>query len=259
MSDLNALARKLAALGATDEVFDTGARVISQAGSPAPLTAMLRAIDETVLDRKLVFTAGDTCVSIVASGRRMRGLSDITPMHETAKTLLGKTISREDPASLDASFALLSELFETADPLHVRSMPAERFGSGGERGVPAVDLATLWQIDLDEAPLPPLERFLRANEDTITAMLHVDKGDVVASKGDIAALEVIWQTQVQAYLDAEAKLGGQQDGARLVCLDGALDDGGSVALAFAGDAVALLVFPSADLGQLHASWQAAFR
>lgn len=259
MSDLNALAQKLAALGATDDLYADGARVISQGGTPSPLAAVLRAVDETVLDRILVFAAGETTVSIIASGRRLRGLSEVTPAYDAATSLIGETISREDPSTLDNSFALLSDLLDAADPLTVRSMPATRFGSGGERGVPAADLAKLWQIDLNAAPMPPLAQFLDANDSIITALLHVSAGDIMASKGENAVLEQIWETQVQAYIDAQAKLAGPDNRPHLVCLDGALGDGATAALAFAGQDVALLTFETAHLGRLHTSWQAAFR
>ena len=137
MSDLNALAQKLNALATNDDVFDHGARVISQGGVPAPLNALLDAIDETVLERRLDFAAGDAVVSLIAAGRRLRGLVAVSPANDTASALIGVPLSREEPDLLDAAFAVLTGTFGAATQLTVRSLPSEPFGTSGERGVAA--------------------------------------------------------------------------------------------------------------------------
>ena len=259
MSDMIALAQKLNALAAHDDVFDDGARVISQGGVPAPMTAFLAVVDETVLERRLDFAAGDVVVSVIAAGRRLRGMIAVSPAAGDHIDLFGKTLSRQEPEMLDAAFALLTDIFTGAARLTVRSLPAEPFGSGGERGISASGLAEIWQIDISETPLPPMSRFLRVNETAFSAVLHVSAGDILATYGDIAGLQSIWDTQVDAFLRAQESLPNHQDGPKLICLEGALDDGNTAALALAGDDVALMVYDPAKLGALHASWRSIFQ
>lgn len=258
-SNLDALALKLQALVSDADVYADGARVISQGGTPPPLIAILQAVDDTVLDRKLVFGAGDTTISLVASGRRLRGLLDMAPMSTAAQPLLGLTISREDPDGIAALRDLLVTAFANATHLTLRSLPAERFGSGGERGVTASGLETLWQVDHEQqpkAPTAPLERFLAENAGAVSSFIYLSNGAIAASQGDTAALQMIWDTQVEAYLAAEQKLANPQSGDRLICLEGALDDDSAAALAFAGNDVALLAYAPDHTGALHASWHA---
>lgn len=258
MSDLNALAQKLSALTATDDMFGEGARVISQGGVPSTMSAALKAIDETLLERTLVFIAGDASVSIVASGRRLRGISAVAPNAANADKVIGKALSRDAPALLDEAFAVFDTVLGDANKVLMRSQQAEPFGESGERGISATGLAELWQIDLDEAPLPPMQRFIRINESAVSAMLHVSAGKIIANQGDIHALQSIWDTQVTAFMSSQGKLPGRDDGPQLICLEGALENGGAAALALAGEDVALLVYDPAQLGAMHNAWQAIF-
>ena len=258
MSDLNALAQKLNALAAKDDQFDDGTRVISQGGVPAPLTAMLGVIDETVLERRLDFIIDGVIISVIAAGRRLRGLIAMTPTTADATALAGNTLSRQEPVALDSAFAVLSGTLGNASRLTVRSLPTEPFGAGGERGIAAVDLAQMWQINMDEAPLPPMARFLQSNEAYLSAVLHVCAGKVVTSDGDVAGLRQVWDTQVTAYLASTQRLANHEDGPQLVCLEGAFGDGSASAIAMCEDDVALIVYDAARLGMLHASWQSIF-
>ena len=258
MTDLNALAQKLDALSAKDDVFEGGVRVISRAGMHPPINAMLRVIDETVLERRLDFAAGETVISVAAAGRRLRGLVAVSPATDAAAQLIGTTLSRQEPEILERVFALLSDALDGATNVTVSSLASEPFGTGGERGITAVGLAEMWQIELDAMPLTPIARFLKANMPAFSAVLHVSAGEVLASDGDVAGLQSIWDTQVDAFLQAQEQLPGHQDGPKLVCLEGALEGDGAAALALAGDDAALMVYDPAQLGALHASWQSIF-
>jgi hypothetical protein len=258
MSELNALAQKLSALAGKDDTFRNGARIISQGGVPNPMNAMLKAVDETMLERKLAFVTGKHTINIIAAGRRLRGIASASPSAGDISHLVGKSIAREEPDLVDDAYAFLSDTIGNAASLSVHSLPSEPLGKGGEPGISAFGLADLWQVDMDETPLPPMERFLRVNSASISAMLHVNNGEVVADHGDIDALSDIWNTQVTAFIEAQSKLPRQSDGPQLICLDGALEDGSATAVAIAGDEVALLVYEPAQLGTLHSTWQSIF-
>jgi hypothetical protein len=258
MSDLNALAQKLNALAANDDIFDHGARVISQGGVPAPMNALLDVIDETVLERRLDFAAGDAVVSLIAAGRRLRGLVAVSPANDGAAALIGAPLSRQEPDLLDSVFAVLTETLSAAMQLTVRSLPPEPFGTSGERGIAAASLAEIWQVNMHEAPLPPMARFLQANQAALSAVLHVRAGDVLTRQGDISELQSIWDTQVEAFVKSQESLPSHKDGPQLICLDGALEGDAAAALALSDEDVALLVYDPAQLSALHASWRTVF-
>jgi len=258
MSDLTALAEKLDALRASDDVFEHGARVISQGGVPSGMNALIRAIDETVLERKLEIMTGTHLISLIAAGRRLRGISGVVPAKGKSARLVGEAMSRENTKNLDAAFGLLSDLVGPAPKLTLRSLPAEPFGRSGERGVTARELAEFWQVDLDEKPLPQMTRFLVGNEGAIAAHLHVVNGEIESTEGDVTVLHDVWETQVSTFLQTLDTLPGRADGPQLITLDGALEDGKTVALGLAGDDVALLIYDPGALGALHASWQAIY-
>ncbi|SFS22229.1 hypothetical protein [Yoonia litorea] len=258
MTDLSAIAEKIAALRADDDVYENGARVISQGGVPDGMAAFIDAIDGTVLERHLEIMTGSHIVTVVAAGRRLRGIVNVIPPKGKSARLVGEPLSRDDRRMLESVGTLLSDLFSPAPKLTIRNLPAEPFGKSGDRGVAASELARLWDVDLDAEPLPKVDRFLRSNSGLFTAHLHVNNGEVVATSGDAGTLQQIWEDQIDAFLTTQKKLSGHTDGPQLISLEGALDGKQSIALGLAGDDVLLMIYDSSGLGQMHASWQAIF-
>ena len=258
MSDLTALAQKLASLHSSEDVFENGARVIAQGGVPSGMAALVRAIDDTVLERQLEIMTGTHIVTLVAAGRRLRGISAVVPPKGKSARLVGEPLSRDDKKSLAAAGELLTDLLSPAPRLTLRSLPAESFGRSGDRGVAASTLAELWDIDMDEAPLPPIERFLASNAPSLKAHIHSRGGEIVSSDGDAAALQSVMDNQLEAFLESRSRLPGNAEGPQFFSLEGAISGDGALALAQAEDEIVLLVYDPAALGQIHASWQAVF-
>lgn len=256
MSEMHALAQKLAALISKDDVFDAGARIISQAGSPEPIAAILAEIEDTILERNLEFTSGSTTANLIASGRRLRGIHAMTSNPDD--DVIGQTISREEPDLVQKTYALLSAAFGDAERLTVRSLAPPEFGKGGERGISAHGLADLWQIQSQEEPKPPMERFLTANAQIIASFMHVSNDEIAAKSGDFETLQGIWNTQVSDFRKQHKKALNGDDGPKLIFLDGALEDGTSAALALVDDDIALLAYQTDQFGALHASWRRIF-
>lgn len=259
MSEPNALAQKLAVLSAREAVDQTGARMISEGGVPSPVAAILREVDDTVLERCLAFRCGGTTVRIVAAGRRIRGVVSVSP--KSKADVIGQVLSREDPDVVQAAHDLLEKLCGQAENMTVRSLPTEPFGKGGERGVSALGLAELWGVplaELDNTPKPPMEQFLTVNAPAFSSVLHICDGEIVAKEGDFAALQAIWSTQVEAFREAHKKTLRGEEAAQLICLDGAFDDGNSAALALYEGHVALIAYEAERFGAMQASWQRIF-
>ncbi len=254
MNDLAALSQKIAALAATDVVFEQGARVISIGGEPGPLAAILGVIDDTILERELEFDADGRIFRVVAAGRRLRGISAVSDPQ--AETVVGETLSREEPAVLDAAKAVLTRACDAANRLSVRSLPPAPFGKGGERGVSAMGLAELWEVDVDTTPQPPFARFAKIARGAATAMIHLEEGEVLEQKGDVAPLQTMLETQVSAFLARQDKLRRVTEGPQFICLDSAMADGSSTTLALSDDSLVLLSHGADAIPALHRAWKA---
>lgn len=256
MSEPDALAQKLALLATREPVDETGARVISEGGAPAPVAAILGEIDNTVLERCLVFECGQATVKVVAAGRRLRGFFDVSPRNDAA--IIGQVLSREEPEGLQQAHDLMQEFCGKPDRITVRSTPPEAFGQGGERGISAAGLATLWDVVLESGPKPPIEQFLTANAAAFSSVLHLRKGEIISTAGDFEALQSIWSTQVDAFRGAHKKTIRGEEGAQLICLNGAFEDGSSVAMVLYEDDIVLVACGADSFGAMQSSWHRIF-
>ena len=249
---MNALTEKLSALAAEDAVFVSGARVIAQDGGPVALAAILREIDVTVLERTLVFSIGEVSASLIVAGRRLRGLLSVAGHTDPA---IGQPLSREEPETLQAAGTLMAALCDKASRVTVRAEPMQPFGKGGDAGISAKGRAELWSIDLNAKPLPPVARFLTANATTLGGHILVSGTEVVESKGETEALQLIWDEQVMPLRKAQKAIVSKQAGAQMMCFDGPIGTGTAVAVATAGDDACICAFPSDQIPKLTASWQ----
>lgn len=256
MSDITALANKLAALIVEDHVFVDGARVISQGGAPPALPAILGEIDDTVLERTLVFAIDDVSVSMAVSGRRLRGFTEISGDLPEVAEVAGKVLSREDRDTLRAAGDLMTLLSASAARVTVRSLPAQPLGSSADAGISALGLAEIWRVDMDAVPEPPMVRFLAANAASMTAHLYLVDGSVFETSGNTAALQNIWEDQAAAFRKEHKALSARQDGPMLVCLENAIRGKSAAAIAIAGGEICLFTYQADQIGAILKSWYA---
>ncbi len=257
MTDLTALANKLSALTSDETVFaDGGARVISQGGTPPPLVAILAEVDNTVLERTLVFGMGAATVSAVVAGRRMRGIVGIEGDVPGASDVIGQVFSREDPQLLENTSALLTALGEATGVVTVRSTPVQQLGSSGDAGISANGLADLWDVDMDATPPPPMERFLEANADKMVGLVHVNAGKVIETGGESDILQAMWDDQVPAFRKRFKTMHPQHEGPMLICLDDVIAGKLGAALALVEDEACMFSYKPDDLTAIIGSWGA---
>lgn len=257
MTDLTALATKLSALIADDAAFaENGARIISQGAAPPALVAILNEVDNTVLERTLVFDLGEATISAVVAGRRMRGVVEMSGDVPGASDVVGEVLSREEPDTLKAAGALLTHLAEGAGTVTVRSEPIRPLGNSGDAGISASGLADVWGIDMDATPAPPMERFLSANAEAMTGLVHIIDDAVAETGGDSDVLQAIWDDQIADYRKRHAALKVKQDGPMLTCLDGAIAGDVGAALALVDNEVCLFSYDPAQLPGILGSWSA---
>lgn len=254
MSEKTIIANKFAALLADDEVYVSGARILSQGGAPTPLAAVLTEIDATVLERTLVFSIDDVNVSMNVAGRRLRGFLEVSGNLPEANSVIGKVLSQDDPETLQAAGDMMMLLCASANRVMVRSLPAEHLGNNADAGLTASGLAKLWHIDLDARPAAFVERFLDANSNDMNAYVYVSNGAVSKTGGDFATIEALWSTQIAEFRKRHRALMPKLEGPRLFCLQDPLGEGTTVAVAIDGNDVALFNYPPAKLSKLVAAW-----
>jgi hypothetical protein len=254
VTDHSLLVTRLMALAANDSVFIGGARVLSQAGAPAPLTAMIAEIDATVLARTLVFDIDGVVLRMAVAGRRLRGLIDIAGISPSATALTGRVLAQDDIATTKTLGAFLADLCKDAQQVTVRSHPAEPLGTPSEAGIPAASLAGLWQVVDHGTGQSRMARFLAVNSPMIFAFIHATAGVITSMQGDTAKLDPIWREQFAAFRKRQQAIFAHQDGPLLVCLDGGSGDGHGVAIAMTGDEASVFAYESAAISTILTSW-----
>ncbi|WP_133175955.1 hypothetical protein [Yoonia sediminilitoris] len=257
MTDLTALATKLAALISEDDVFVAGGkRVISHGDDPPAMVAILREVDNTVLERTLEFGLDDVTVSISAAGRRLRGVVAIDSDMPGKDKIIGHILSQEEPDLLKATGAMLNDFCANAKRITVLSGPPQMLGSSAEKGLSVATLAEVWQVNMDARAAPPMERFLTANKDKMIGHLYMSGNDVIGSSGDTARLQEVWDTQIDMFRKRHKAAQPKLDGPVLVCLDAVLGGQTSVAVGSFGKESCLFSYLPIDLPDLISSWNA---
>ena len=255
MTELNALAKKLAALTADDAAFvEGGGRVISQGGTPAPLSAILEEIDNTVLERTLTFALGATKLSCSVAGRRLRGIVEIEGDVPGADEIVGQIFSTEESKALDAAGSLLFELCDAAGKVWVTSGPSRPIGASSDVGISAAGLIERWHVDVDATPTPPMERFLLANAKKVTGFAHVIDGSVEEINGESEELLRIWDDQIADFRKRYKTLFAKQEGPMLICLDDVLEGKFGAALALIDEEACVFSYEPENLPVILRSW-----
>ena len=252
MTNPNALAAKIALLTATDAVFVGAARVISRAGTPAPVDAILAEIDTIVLERSLVLDIDGVTLRLAVAGRRLRGVLDV---NGAPHALTGKVLSSDDTDTLRSVGALLADLCRDAGQITVTNQSAEPFATPAEVGVTATALADLWQGTPPATPQTPMGHFLAAHPELITGFLYVQDDTLMQTKGDTSGLDHIWRDQFAKFRDQQPKALGAQNGPVLIWLDTALGDGHAAGLAVIGQETAIFSYPTKQLNRVLAAWR----
>lgn len=254
VTDHSLLVTRLMALAANDSVFVGGARVLSQAGAPAPLTAMIAEIDATVLARTLVFDIDGVVLRMAVAGRRLRGVIDIAGIPPSATALTGRVLAQDDIATTKTLGAFLADVCKDAQQVTVRSHPAEPLGTPSEAGIPAASLVGLWQVVEHGTGQSRMARFLVGNSPMIFAFIHATAGVITSTQGDTTNLDPIWRDQFMAFRKQQQAIFAHQDGPLLVCLDQSMGDGRGVAIAVTGDEAGLFTYDPAAISAILASW-----
>ncbi|MFQ6549516.1 hypothetical protein AADZ90_016305 [Aestuariibius sp. 2305UL40-4] len=261
MKTTDDIARKLAALSSMEEEYlPGGARVISRGGTPEPLQAILREIDETVLQRKLTFkAANDASVAMVIAGRRMQGVADLSADLDggAVSDLKMRALTKDDAFLLEAFSDLMRRFAEGAEDLSVTSEPAERLGSAAEAGLSVSSLTEIWAVDMWAPPPSRIGRFLKASRPRLDAFVQTSGEEEVGKIGEttrLTELDALLKDRAKSYGAALQTLRPDAPEVRLSIAGAAAGGSGYVALAEDGDDRAALAFRPDALSDILSAW-----
>lgn len=252
--DKTILSQKLAALSAEGDTFANGLRVISDGTEPPILTAMLSEVDMTVLPRKLTFRMGDSAVTLVAGGRRLRGLVTASKDIKGVIGVLGKPLTLEDPDLLNGLRGILDQFTTAADELTVESDEPDAMGGQTDAGVTAAALAEHWTVGLNSAPQTSLQQFLRDSGGLADAWIVISEGAESTHHGDGSKLESLQKALNQQWAEFSESVNQLTGESGMVALNNALGEDGSVAIVKAGHEAALLCYAAENMVKIHNSW-----
>lgn len=252
--DKDILAQKLAALSSEGETFENGRRVISDGQEPPILTAILAEVDMTVLPRKLTFRMNESEITLVAGSRRLRGLVKASKDIKGVVGVLGKSLSREEPDVIAGLHGILDQFTATAGQLTVESDDPDAMGGQTEAGIKAAALAEMWEVPLHAQVQTPMQRFVRECGPLATAWIVMASGQNDVSGGDGAKLESLKKALHEQWADFSQSVDQLTGDQGFICLNNALGDVGSVAIAKTSGEAALICYEPDDMAALHAAW-----
>ncbi|MBE0412308.1 hypothetical protein [Yoonia sp.] len=255
MPDRSVIATKLAALVEKNARLKDGKRLISH--DLPPLAAILREIDDTVLERTLIFGIGQTNVHAVVAGRRLKGIVEISGDVTAQDDIVGQIFSRDDPAPLAAIGTLLKKLCDATPQVTVISTAPRPLGSSAEAGVATAALASAWAVDTVRQPATALQQFVAANVALITASYHVADGQPPQTTGDTARLQDIWKTQITLFRKRHKSVVGKPATPMLIGIQ-TKQPNQMLCLAVVDGEQCLISGPADGLPALLASWTQIF-
>jgi hypothetical protein len=258
MTDIGSILRKLSVLGAERPVFRDGLRVLSNGVYPPPPAALLAEVDTTILKRELVFHAGDRRLSALVAGRRILQLTSASPDLTSATAIVGQPLSPDDAVACEALAEALLALCGGEPVLMVESSQPEGSMAAASVGISGETLAEMMMVDRTPSPV---QMFVETCEPQYSACLFWSGGAWIGHADDqalLARLRPIAEAQRQRMQSAYRGADPSAEAPRLIILDKALAEDGSVSAAWANDEFAIIVHLPEDCAGIHAAWRRIF-
>lgn len=255
------LIRKLMSLSTPASTLENGARVLSNGTWPDPILAMLAEIDDTVLRRRLSFVNGSTYLSVVAAGRRLVTVLDVSDNFSAASDILGKPLSVTETDIITSVAELLVEFASQEGRLLVKSNPAEATGHSTDAGVPVSMLEELMGVDLEAEPEDQLQLFIAASEEQMSSCIFYVDGEKVGEIGDageILSTQSVFANDWDAFREKLSFRKQGDTGPFLICLGNTLDNSTSLYIAQSGKSLAAFTSENDDAPALHENWGTYF-
>lgn len=254
------LQRKLATL-TRDASFDGGAMQLGPSGDPSAMTAILHAIDDTMLPRHMVFAVGASSVTLSVAGKRLRAVVEATKDLKPASGLVGKMLATEDEKALSQLGDMLSQLTSAEGTLTLTRNVEPSATGQADAGVGVTTLISLWSVDPDAVPPTEFERFAQKLGEMILAGGEVDGESLLNPIGDarfVNALETANKDQFAKIRQDHNAIFRTNDKTRLLVVPGLLPDD-ALLCSFVVNELNMLVAVSANgAPQIAGAWADIF-
>lgn len=221
MTDDSQLTAKVDAL-IRDEVFEDGAMLLGDAGTPEATSAMLESIDMTMLPRDVVFCVGASFVTLAISGKRVRHVTAASDDLE-AQDLVGQPVNVDDTDTLQKLASVLRALTALDGKLTMARQPISTALDGGNVGVGLRGLSKVLGAKPAKV-VSSVSTLMGDLHEVLGGYAQISDGAITPVKGKAAlkkafsALEAQWADLSKAH----NKLRGRADQDVLLTLDGVL-------------------------------------
>lgn len=256
MTNTRRLEDKIARLAGPDIPIQEDGREVGGRDRRGRLLAFIQEIDETILPSELVFDnyAKDALVVEVANRRLLRLNGEDLPQTGDGEVLfpdLAQTI--ED---------FLSE----TDTLKVTASRISRQIDPSEVGCSSTMIAKYWAIDpyrgAPESALDRLDIFMEACSVLSSAWMRLDAPGIIQKSGteeDTQRLAAIIESDLSEVDRNLEQCTSDSSGSHCTILGTSSGDARSIAYVKAGTSLALVIFASEQLPQVHSLWQSIHR
>lgn len=186
------------------------ARRLTGETTEALVLAMLTEVDETVIGRRLSFSAGNRRFVLDAANRRV--LYAVSPVDIDLS-------DKEDPAQAEALRAGLLSFVEGQTEVSVITSPSAAARETGTLGIAATVLAEAWgletELSLSDPLSPVLARLLGEVSKEVTAWMRLLDTEEIASDGPKTSVDAL-----RRFVARQAPIGMQQGDLGLAPLEG---------------------------------------
>lgn len=258
MSDDPQLTGKIGAL-MRENVFEDGAMVLGQAGSPEVTDAMLDAIDVTMLPRDVRFSVGSSFVTLAVSGKRVRHVTAVSD-DLAAEGLVGQAVNADDAETLKKLGVVLRALGAVDGKMTMARHPSSAALDVGNAGVGLRSL----QKALGPKPVKvtsSVSTLMGDLHDVLAGYAQIEGGTITPVKGAaelaeaLTALESKWAEVSQAHNDLRGRAGKGS----IVTLDGVLPDQALAHFVSLKGAQVVMATAKDSLAEVALAWARATR
>jgi len=185
---------RIEALAAESRFDHTGRRILSNGVEGNPVQAIMREIDETVLERDLQFEAGDRRLSLEVSSRRILRISflDDSINSEAALALVGSWLIERKQSQSVAD--VIQSFAETEDTITVASVPTKKSDAPAHaRGIAVSHVADhLFGETIEEVKrATSLDAFVQENGAHCVAFIVFEGDDEIEQSGSDEAVQTL--------------------------------------------------------------------
>jgi len=264
MNDIDKLRASLAEFSRTEKFNERGERLLTKSDAASLVLLILQEIDQTILPRNIVFGCDNSAtIQLDVADRRLLRVSAASgfPVSPRHTNLIGAPVISFDDESLASLKQFMSDFSSGSNVLHVHSAPIGTERDPADAGIPAKELARVWNLTLGEAPPTPVSvkvtSFIQRSMDFSRAAITFEGNNIIDCYGaelDVERLITIAQNQLsQLTVLRDKTLEAVSDNGYLLFSHEGLEKD-SLAFAFDRELMGLSIGPAGREISHRANW-----